>query len=811
MSNPTYNFFDIQQEIKEFWIKNNTYKTEKLNKEKYYTIDTPPPTVSGSLHIGHISSYTQTDLIARYKRITGHTVFYPFGSDDNGLPTERYVEKELNITSSNMSRSDFISTCLNQVTTGQKSFIHLWQTIGLSIDFAKYYSTISKDVQKISQKSFIDLYKKGYIYSKNEPALYCTAYRTSVSQAELEDIEKETFFTTLKFKLKNLNENILIATTRPEMLSGCVAIFYNPDDIRYNKFNGQYAITPIYNKEVPILPDDKVIIDKGTGLVMCCTFGDSLDVYWFKKYNLPYLKVIELNGKMSSITEILEGKSVSDARTEILKLLEEQSYISSKIKIKHNVAIYERSKREIEYVMLRQWFVKILENKEKFLELANKINWYPENMKYRYINWVENLQWDWCISRQRFFGIPFPVWYDKNDNIIFPNEKDLPIDPLKDKPKNIDEYTPDTDVMDTWNTSSLSPFICEDLYKQLTNDNTFKFFPMSMRPQAHDIIRTWAFDTIVKAWMHYDNIPWKDIVISGHILSSDSQKISKSKDNSPMNPLNLIKLYPADAIRYWTANAKLGIDIAFSENELKKGNKLLVKLWNASIFIEEHADFKNYKNFNFNAINLYCNIWIMHELKKCLNLYEKYFEKNEFSLALESVESFFWKCLCDNYLEIIKAHLFNNNNNNEVNEVKNTLAYVFEKLLQMLSPYLIFTTEKIYQNLYRKNYSEILSIHKINIKETQKEFLLQYNNEFDIILNFINIIRKIKSDLKVSLKYKIDNLMYNSELKNIEFIKNHELILKLLFHIENIQYNDSIKETKYNKNKESLNMKIFFN
>ena len=596
---PLYNFFEIQNKVAKLWNDFEIYKTNNsIDSKKLFTIDTPPPTASGSLHIGHVFSYIQTDIIARYKRISGFEVFYPFGFDDNGLPTERYVEKELVINSYNYSRSDFTKICLNEVNKLHEKYTNLWKILGISSDWRKCYSTINPEIQKISQQSFIELYKKEYIYKKDEPALYCTMYRTSVSQADLETIEKEIYFTQLKFKLKDSNEYILIATTRPEMLAGCVAIFFHPDDIRYKKYENQIAITPIYNKEIKILPDDKVIQDKGTGLVMCCTFGDQLDIFWFKKHNLPYIKLIELDGKMSEVTVCIAGKSIKDAREAILEKLKNENYIESQIKINHNVAIYERSKREIEYIMLKQWFVKILPYKQKFIELANQINWYPEGMKQRYINWVENLEWDWCISRQRFFGIPFPVWYDENENIILPDINDLPIDPIKDSPKINGKFIADTDVMDTWNTSSITPFICENLYSNLSNNNINNFFPMSMRPQAHDIIRTWAFDTIVKSWMHNQEIPWKDIVISGHVLSSDSQKISKSKDNSPLDPLNLIKLYSADSIRYWTASSKLGIDTVFSEDKLKDGNRLLIKLCNAGICISNISEFQNYESID---------------------------------------------------------------------------------------------------------------------------------------------------------------------------------------------------------------------
>jgi len=799
-----YNFFQIQNEIKNKWDLEGTNNTVISNDfSKFYSIDTPPPTVSGNFHIGHVFSYTQTDIIARYKRMSGFNVFYPFGFDDNGLPTERYVEKKLNINPFSMTRKEFKDLCLKESKEVHNLFIDLWKNLGFSIDWRYCYSTISKEVQSISQKSFIELYKKGFIYQKEDPALYCTACKTSVSQADLEEVEKETFFTTIPFFIERerRKEEILIATTRPELLSGCVAIFFNPEDERYKNLEGKKALVPIYNFEVPILADEKVIKDKGTGLVMCCTFGDSLDVFWFKKHKLQYKKVIGLDGKLTSISGFLQGLSVFHSREAILKKLEEEKLIRNQIKIKHSVAIYERSKKEIEYVMLKQWFVKILDYKKDFIDFANNINWYPMHMKSRCIDWIENLNWDWCISRQRFSGVPFPVWYDKNGNIILADFKDLPVDPIVDIPKGYlkEDLVPDEDVMDTWNTSSLTPLICKDSYQRLTGINNNNFLPMTIRPQAHDIIRTWAFDTIVKAWMHEKSIPWKDIIISGHVLSTEKQKISKSQGNSPLDPSNLIKLYPADAIRYWTASTKLGTDTAFSEDRLKNGNRLLVKIWNSALCILNNADFDNInKIYNVN-IALECNKWILSNLKTVYIEYKKHFEENEFSLALEKIEDFFWSSFCDNYLEIIKVYFFKPElfKKNDIEEINIVSAFVFQEILKMFSPFLVFLTEELYQKLYKKKDNVFKSIHYslyLNIN------FINENYEFKNIIQLINKIRKIKSDAKVSLKYEIEKLYLDiSSSINKDIFLESSNIIKEMFCIKEISYNQFENNYEFEK------------
>jgi len=580
-----YNHQIAEQEAQHTWHKEKTYSMAN-NPGPLYSIDTPPPTVSGNLHIGHIFSYTQTDIIARYARMSGNSVFYPFGFDDNGLPTERYVEKKLDIRAHAMSRSEFIALCLKETHTVEEQFQQLWQRMGLSVDWSHCYSTISESTRKISQESFIRLLEKGFIYRKNEPALYCTTCRTSVAQAELDDIQKSSFFNDVIFKDENGND-LLIATTRPELLPSVNAVLYNPADTRYQHLAGTYATVPLFNHKVPILTDEKALMDKGTGLVMSSTFGDTTDIEWFKKLNLEYRPMIGLDGKMLPAAGILAGLNVAAARTKVIEELQSAGLLVNQKPITHTVNVHERCKKEIEYVMIPQWFLNLIDHKKEFLAIGDRINWFPAHMKHRYVNWVENIGWDWCLSRQRFYGIPFPIWHCKNCNKIIPASiKNLPVDPQETKYAGAcpqcgsTEIVPDTDVMDTWNTSSLTPYLCYAQFNPnaesvFTDKNVADFIPMTMRPQAHDIIRTWAFYTIVKAWMHDHDLPWHNIVISGHVLADSKEKLSKSKENAATSPQGLLERYPADAIRYWTASGGLGHDIAFSEPQLKIGRRLI--------------------------------------------------------------------------------------------------------------------------------------------------------------------------------------------------------------------------------------------
>jgi len=764
-----YNHQASEQKSQQTWEQEKTYLAAN-NKGPLYSIDTPPPTVSGSLHIGHIFSYTQTDIVARYKRMSGFSVFYPFGFDDNGLPTERYVEQKLNVTSYSMSRSDFIKLCLQETKSVEEQFKHLWQRMGLSVDWNICYSTISEESRRLSQESFIELYKKGFIYRTYEPALYCTTCRTSVAQAELDDAQKPSFFNDIVFQDYKGND-LIIGTTRPELLPACVALLYNPHDTRYQYLRGTQATVPLYNFQVPVLEDEHVDIQKGTGLVMCCTFGDKTDIAWYKKFKLPYKQIIGLDGKWMENTGILAGLRAPAAREKIIEALKEKNLLIKQQPIMHSVNVHERCKKEIEYLALSQWFLNILEHKQHFIALADKINWYPHFMKSRYLNWVENISWDWCLSRQRSFGIPFPVWHCKDcATIILADIKELPIDPQETPYKGTCPHckgstiVPDTDVMDTWNTSSLTPYLCYAYYARsigkpvdpFTTD-THNFIPMSMRPQAHDIIRTWAFYTIVKSWMHQGTIPWKDIVISGHVLSDAKEKISKSKGNNKLAPETLLEQYPADVIRYWTASGSLGQDVAFSENQLKIGQRLVTKLWNAFRFMNDHKPSSNAQPANLNIHHQ----WILHQASDCFKHYKAYFDKHEFGLALGLLEKFFWNDLCDNYLELIKKDLWDHQNgktpNSSIEDTRWTLSTVGFQVLQMYAPYLPHLTETIYQEVYRQQIGTA-SLHQTRFSVLQQHNYPESIHIMEAINTIVGHVRRLKTEKQLALNAPIASL-----------------------------------------------------
>ncbi|NSX83778.1 valine--tRNA ligase, partial [Wolbachia endosymbiont of Atemnus politus] len=527
-----YSFQEIENKYNILWEGSKVYKWNG-EKDNTFTIDTPPPTISGKLHIGHIFSYCHTDFIARFQRMLGKDVFYPIGFDDNGLPTERLVEQTYKTRAKEVGREKFIEMCHEVIEKSKQEFKELFKSVGISYDWSLEYHTISKETVTLSQMSFIDLYNKGYAYRKMQPILWDPVDKTAIAQAEIEDKVFESSLNTIVFSTEE-NEQIKIATTRPELLPACVAVFCHPEDERYTHLIGKTATVAITETKVPIIADDKVKVDKGTGLVMCCTFGDELDIYWQQKHNLPMKIIIDQDGRISlydvipvldtGIYNEINGLKVKEARKRMIEILTKKGLLIESTNISHSVKCAERSGAPLEILPTYQWFIKILEQKAQVLDKVKECNWHPSNMRKRMEVWIEGLNWDWCISRQRYFGVPFPVWYSKRKGeegkIILPEVKDLPIDPLKDLPKGYskEEVIPDQDVMDTWATSSITPqlsALAVNSEFSLPNHRYNTIFPADLRSQSHEIIRTWAFYTILKAHYHANSLPWKNIMISG--------------------------------------------------------------------------------------------------------------------------------------------------------------------------------------------------------------------------------------------------------------------------------------------------------
>ena len=777
-----------EKEMQKLWEEKEAYKFKGVDERPVYSVDTPPPTVSGKLHVGHIFSFTQSEMLVRYHRLKGENVYYPFGFDDNGLPTERLVEREEGIFAKDLPRSEFIEKCTATKDKYIKEFQDLFKRLGISADWDLGYDTINELSRKVSQRSFIDLVKKGKAYRKEMPVLWCPCCQTSIAQAELENKDVKSYFNYINFSVDN--KDLEIATTRPEFLGGCVAIFVNPNDERYKDLIGKTAIVPLYNNQVPIIADEKVAIDKGTGVVMCCTFGDQTDMEWQKEYNLPIKKVMQADGTINPEVAIVGGMKTLYARMKIVEELQKQSLLVKSEKIEHSVSTHERCGNEIEIINSPQWYIDILSIKDELIKAADEINWHPESMKTRYLDWVNNLKWDWCISRQRYFGVPFPVWYCKEcGDVMIPEDKELPLNPLEHNPHGAckcgcKEFIPETAVMDTWATSSVSPFI----NMKYGEDDERKFlYPMSMRSHAHEIIRTWTFYSIVKSLYHTGQVPWKDLMISGFVLAKKGEKISKSKNNAKMSPNDLLDTYGADMIRYWTASNKLGTDTWFDTKDIESSKRFMNKLWNSAKFVDMHIkDADLSEEAELQSIDK----WLISRCHETFEKYQQQMENYEMGLARQEIDKFFWNDLCDNYLEMAKERLYNPDNKygDSQKAAQQTLATVFLEALKMYSPFVPHITEYIYQELYKsKLKDELLSTSKFTELPYDKKYI-----EFgDAMKKVVGDVRKYKTERNLSMKEPIEELKISTSLDNIRCLRDSILDIQSCTRAEHIDVEKS--------------------
>ena len=783
MLDKKYDFKEKELKWMNYWKDNNIYEF-KPDQRKIYSIDTPPPTVNGKIHIGHIFSYSQAEMIARYKRLRDYNVFYPFGFDDNGLPSERLVEREQEKRAHEIGREEFNKLCFDTTDKYENEFKKLFSRAGFSADIKNAYKTVSKSSQKISQLNFIELVEKGACYHKESPALWCNECITSIAQAELETKTIKTMFNYINYETTD-GELFTIATTRPELIPAIVSIFVNPKDEEHKHLIGKIAHIPVIDIEVPIMADDKVAIDKGTGIVMCCTFGDQTDIEWWKKYKLPLKNIFTSDGKIIDTISNYGGLTIKEARNKIIEDFKNAGYLVKQEELEHEVQTHERCGKEVEYTIMKQWFIDIMNHKEDFIKIGNEINWYPTHMHNRYNEWVENILWDWCISRQRYFGVPFPVWYCKDcGKIILANKEDLPVNPLVDKPPidrcecGCTEFIPEKDIMDTWQTSSVTPLL-NMRYKE---DNSLEEImkPMGLRCNAHDIIRTWDFYSIVKSYYNFGMRPWDNVMISGFVMANKGEKISKRKENSKMEPFELLETYGADIIRYWAGSGKLGTDIIFNEETFLRGKKLINKIWNVSKFIEMHL--QDYKDTDFTDFE-YIDKWILGNYQKMEKLYLKYLDAYEIGLALNALEKFFWN-FCDNYIEIVKHRLYRPEEFGEKARYsgQKTIYIILYKLLQDFSIYFPYITEEIYKELYHKEKS--IHLTKIESLEYNYENEIKYGN---LIIEIISQARGEKSTRNLSLKTAIkllrlrtNNILKDAINKSIKDLKATLFVDKLI-------------------------------
>ena len=818
------------------WVNNNTFGFDKnCDKNSVYAIDTPPPTVSGSLHVGHVFSYTHTDLIARYQRMIGKKVFYPIGWDDNGLPTERRVQNYFGVRCDPslaydpnfqppkepaekqipISRKNFVELCEKLTLEDEKVFESLFQTLGLSIDWNYTYQTIDKRARFVSQKAFLNNLNRGEAYQAEAPTLWDVTFRTAVAQAELEDRERPGAFHKIAFK-KEDGSDVFIETTRPELLPCCVALVANPEDDRYKSLFGKNVITPLFEVKVPVVAHHLADPEKGSGIAMICTFGDVTDVVWWREFNLPTRGLIGWDGKIQNETpdwiqtdnakEIFSriiGKTSHSTREILVEELKKSNQLIGEPKpITHAVKFFEKGDKPLEIVTTRQWYIKNggrdKELRNQLLSRGQELSWHPDYMKIRYQNWVEGLNGDWLISRQRFFGVPLPIWYklDENanpiyDQILLPKENQLPIDPQSDCPEGFDGskrnkpngFMGDPDVMDTWATSSLTPQIAGSwgIDKELFN----KIFPMDLRPQSHEIIRTWLFSTVVRSHLEENSLPWKNTSISGWILDPDRKKMSKSKGNV-ITPIDLLKEYGSDAVRYWAAMGRPGTDTAFDTGQMKIGKRLAVKILNASKFaLSLNATLKK------EDVKLEVDHALLNKLAQVVDSATKAFEKYDYTKALEVTETFFWS-FTDDYVELVKERTYGKQGEESANSAKAALGITIHTLLKLFSPFVPFVSEEVWSwwqkgsvhNQAWPKPEEITANKAIGIKN------------LELVTNVLAEIRKAKTEKQLSMKADVLELEIKAKNEDIEILKKSEKDLIAAGIIKNLIYKNQDTELK---------------
>jgi valyl-tRNA synthetase len=823
----------IEDKWSAYWSEADTYRFRSPDsRADVFSIDTPPPTVSGSLHVGHVFSYTHTDIVARYQRMRGKHVFYPMGWDDNGLPTERRVQNYFGVRCEPslpydpdfvapepmakknsrpviaISRRNFIELCEQLTAEDEKAFERLWRKLGLSVDWSMTYTTIGKAAQRVSQTAFLHLVHRKEAYQSQAPTLWDISFQTAVANAEVVEKEAPSAYHGIAFR--HATGDIVIQTTRPELLPACVALVAHPDDERYQHLFGTEAVTPVFGVRIPVKAHELADPEKGSGLAMICTFGDITDVTWWRELQLPNRTIIGRNGRLTALDfaalptddpegaqqayDKLTGLTVSSARTAILDELREAGALRGEPKpISHSVKFYEKGDRPLEIVSSRQWFVRTLVHREELLARGRELKWYPSYMKVRYDDWVSGLNSDWLISRQRFFGVPIPVWYSldadgnpRYDAPVYPDEPTLPIDPASDCPPGYTEdqrgrpdgFTGDPDVMDTWATSSLSPQLaCGWLDDRELFERTF---PMDLRPQAHDIIRTWLFYTVVRAHLENGVLPWKAAALSGWILDPDRKKMSKSQGNV-VTPDAMLDDFGSDSVRYWAAKGRPGTDTAFDPQQMKIGRRLATKLLNASKFVLSFPPPAAAASITEPVDQAMIALLATTAAEATRAL-----DDLDYTTALEKVERSFW-FFCDDYLELVKSRAYGSDDATGTQSARLALRTVMDVFVRLLAPVLPFTTEEVW------SWDHDASVHVASWPAAAGLRELAAGGEPELVTlasTVIAEVRKAKSTAQLSMRAEVSQVVITAPAEDVARMKLLTRDLMAVGHIGELSYRE---------------------
>jgi len=824
------------------WEESGVYWfTRAKNRSDVFAIDTPPPTVSGSLHVGHVFSYTHTDVIARFHRMRGKAVFYPMGWDDNGLPTERRVQNYYGVRCDpslpydpsftppaqpakppiSISRPNFIELCARLTTEDEKIFEQLWKTLGLSVDWSMTYATISKRAQRVSQLAFLHLLTRRLAYQVEAPTLWDIDFKTAVAQAELEDREMPAAYHRIRFKLAVAQGSevaqgfspayLEIDTTRPELIPACVALVAHPDDARYQPLFGTEVETPLFGVRVPVRAHALADPEKGSGIAMICTFGDVTDVTWWRELSLPVRAVISKDGTLRDVPwgapgwesadtdraqryyAALKELTAAKARVKIVEQLRESGdLVGDPRPITHAVKFFEKGDRPLEIITSRQWFFKSIEFREALIARGRELQWHPDYMETRFENWANGLNGDWCVSRQRFFGVPFPVWYPLDaegradyDRAIPAREDQLPVDPSTDVPTGYraDQrgvpggFAGDPDVMDTWATSSLSPQI---VCGWPDDPELFRItFPMDLRPQAHDIIRTWLFDSVLRAHLEHDSLPWTNAAISGWVLDPDRKKMSKSKGNV-VTPLALLEEYGSDGVRYWAASGRPGTDTSFDPGQMKVGRRLAIKILNASKFALMSA-------LPQGAITAPVDRAMLRSLVALVGDVTEAFESYDYARVLQRTETFFWG-FCDDYLELVKGRRYGEQGAVGAGSANAALTAALSVMLRLFAPFLPFVTEEVWSwwregSIHKAAWPDADELNALladNGDATRQDDDRAYTWATEVLFE----VRKQRSEAKQPLKVPITKVTVKAEAAAIALMPIVEADLRAALRVQ---------------------------